>query len=160
MAHFNIIRLPEANTATPVGVSNNACEVTEEFLFAGNAQFEVVGPSGRVIGYKVKRRRTEYRGQEEDTNWFLVRDNSDGYAYSYIGVLETSGKIRVTAKNQTFLPGTSEYDVAQWAVRVILGKEPMDPEYCIRHLGKCGKCTRMLDDSDKSRGICAMHDKE
>lgn len=127
--------------------------VSKTFLFFGHAHFEVADPSGHTFHYAVKSRI----GDDGKTRFYLrVRDKKqkDGFPFGYIGLLLETGDIKVTGATQ-YLKGTKEYDVARWALDIIFQDDVVPEGYRIAHLGKCGVCTRMLDETEMVRGICA-----
>lgn len=139
------------------------CSDIEQFIFAGNATFTIVGREKRYT-YKIKRAE-ETIGFISPTPWFVSvlvgPDNTSNF--SYIGIITESEKtsIRVTKNSRSHpvpLAGL------EWILRKILVFSPNDclPEHIeFWHQGRCGRCGRPLTVPESiERGIgpeCAQH---
>jgi hypothetical protein len=89
----------------------------------------------------------------QTTHFLSVKQEGGRFPYRYIGMVNANGSIKCSAKSE-FIPGTKEYDVANWAVQVVFNSKFLKDGYEIRHVGKCGRCGRTLTDPDSiNRGI-------
>lgn len=137
----------------PVVGPDHMPSMTKDLLLAGKATFVVANPEGKRYVYKVKALKGEYKGKVETSYLLSVQANGGKFPYRYIGVLLKDGTIKSTGKS-SFVAGTKEFDVAQWAVRKVFNGDKIPGGYDITHADKCGRCTKTLPEADKADGLC------
>lgn len=152
-------RLPFAATAVRPDVPTAEVEgkklpkATKLFLLAGRALFTVSNARGDHFTYKVTSPRNAH--PKYGRSYFVsVKAAGEGWPYKYIGILDpVKGTIKCTAKSN-FLPGTKEYDVANWATSAVINGKLIPDTHQIQHAGMCGKCGRTLTTPESiERGI-------
>ena len=122
--------------------------VTPEFLFAGKAHMLVKNDKGDSFMYAVRAREGKGRYAGQLTYFLRVKATGSRFPYRYVGIVKTDG-VLVPAGRSEFLPGSKQFDVAAWAVKIIVDKTPVPPGYYIGHDGTCGKCNRSLISEDE-----------
>lgn len=150
---FKVVRAPEKQQPivddAPIKLS-----LPFDFVFLGRACFIVRNAEGESYEYRV---RAKPRDDGSGIIYFLNVKTSGKFVTSYVGVVDfPSGSLRATAKSK-YVPGTKEFDVAQWAL-VQLKKGEVPFGYTILHDGRCGSCHQELETENKplfERGICA-----
>lgn len=142
---FNTVRAPEE----PVAEETVVPGITLDYLFLGRSSFRVVNPDGKEYMYRVK----SLKADDGDIIYFLnVRSSESKHRFDYVGKLVfPHGTLKVTSKSK-FPRGTSEHDVAVWAIKCIKDGE-MPVGYRIEHCGECGSCRAPLV-KDTQNGQC------
>ncbi len=131
----------------------NLAGITADYLFAGNAHFTVKNPANESFTYAVRAREGKGRFAGMLTHFVRVKASGARFPYRYVGIAKTDG-VLVPQGRSEFLPGTKEFDVASWAVKIVVDGDALPVGYSISHDGTCGKCNRTLTgESDKTRGF-------
>lgn len=143
--------------AKPTAAGLHLPKLSRAFLFAGRALFIVRNGQGDKFVYRVRGKESEWpKGSGRmSTSYFLsVKADGGRYPYRYIGIVKTNGDVVLSQKSE-FRGGSKEYDVAAWAIRVVVAGDKMIPAtHEIEHAGKCGRCGRTLtDETSIQRGI-------
>lgn len=117
--------------------------INRQFVLAGKAIFTVSNDKGNRYTFRVKHSEGNDRFPPA---WFLSlltgRDNENDY--TYLGMIDAEmGTIRLTAKSG-FAKDTLPVKVAEFALRIIWGRQALPDGYAIHHEGHCGRCGRLL----------------
>jgi hypothetical protein len=128
-------------------------EISRDFIFAGRAAFSVSNAQDEHFTFKVRGRDGEWQGRKTRSYFLSIKASGGRFPYRYIGIVNADGTIKSTAKSE-FLPNTKEYKIAAWALSAVVNGKLIPAGYHIRHLGKCGRCSRTLSDPQSiERGI-------
>ena len=127
--------------------------ITKEYLFGGNAHFTVKNPQNESFTYAVRAREGKGRYAGQLTYFLRVRSSGARFPYRYVGIAKPDG-VLVPAGRSEFLPGSKQFDVASWAVKIVVDGSALPVGYSINHDGTCGKCNHTLtSDEDRARGF-------
>jgi hypothetical protein len=130
----------------------NRAGVTRAYLFGGRAHIVAKGPKVEFT-YEIRAREGAGRYAGQFTYFVRVKREGGRFPYQPVGVVKPDGTL-VPLRQSTFLPGTREYDVAEWAMKMIVDESPLKDGCTIHHNGTCGKCNRTLAPGvDTDRGF-------
>lgn len=146
---FKIVEAPELPDNVPVPtVVHTLPGITVQFLLGGRAFFTVTNPQNQQIKYKVHARKLHHG----ETSYFVRVMSVNARNYRYMGVLLPDGTLKATGRAE-FVQGSPEFDVAQWAFRVIFQNVGLPPGYTIEHMNRCAKCGRIMEPEDFQLGF-------
>lgn len=134
--------------------------LSREFLFAGRAVFLVQNPQGERVTVKLNRSlpKVDRLGNPmPPVFWVMVRHMND--AWTLIGKLPNvdsdAGVYPDSAEIQTLptrpVQDQRLFDIAQWAINLIVKQAAPPANYTLDHAGHCGKCGRVLTDEDSRK---------
>jgi len=117
--------------------------VSANFIFGGNASFQVSNDKGDTYTFNIKAHKT-------DKEVFFVRVKKDAegtYSSTYAGYYNAKYGSKLIKGQRGIAQNTKVIKVFQWAVKQIITETPLPEGYEISHIGRCGCCGRPLTDA-------------
>jgi len=114
--------------------------LTKEFLYAGRAVFTISNNKGEYYTFKVE------AGKNYKFSSFFVKWQSNNGSV-YLGMIKND-KL-VTTKASKLNEFSKVFQVFDFAVRIILGKQVLPEGYRIYHVGMCGKMRKNINKTRK-----------
>ncbi len=133
--------------------------ISAEFLFGGNASFEVKNNKGDSYHFNIKLKKGE------TDVWFArVKKDAEGqYNNCYAGYYKASNGNKLVQGQRGLDQDLKVMKVLKWAVNKVLTEGELPEGYSIEHIGKCGCCGKALTDQlSKDLGlgpVCLKHVK-
>ncbi len=133
----------------------------KKFVLAGNATFTISSPKdgGKHFTYKVTMAKDDPASAVLDYAFVKVltgRDNTRDYTYA--GVIDlrdrewTPGHTFRNTKGSKIGIDALSCRVFEFFMRwFVWGKEQLPPGYDIQHAGRCGRCNRLLTETESLR---------
>ena len=120
----------------------NMIELDTKFFTGGNATFTV--DNGQGVHYTFKIRQPKQR-DERPMPFFasLLTGPDNENSYTYMGVMDLFGNVRLTAKSR-YNEDSTPVKVLRWALKHAFGDRQLPAGYQVRHEGRCGCCGRTL----------------